>query len=264
MLSPDLALEKRRQLTEDGYCVIENILTEDFLEELRRETDRLLDSVEHPPQWKYQGSDIQVKGSDNPLIDRLVHWGPAWDALRAMGLGDFTSHGSYIILSKPPGGPPLYWHQDWMGWNDPISAAPWPQYLFLSYYLVDTTLENGCFRVIPGTHRKRIPLYDRLVPAHARGGYYVSEDHPDMFCDPPDAVDVPVKAGALVIGEGRALHAARGNRSSRHRTLLLGWHSRPPTVPAYWTGEVPDVILRRDPDAKYERTRVPGVYFPNS
>jgi len=34
-----------------------------------------------------------------------------------MGLGDFASRGGFIVLSKPPGGPPLYWHQDWTQWN---------------------------------------------------------------------------------------------------------------------------------------------------
>lgn len=260
-MTPKVALQKRNQLLTDGYCAIDNILTDEFLDDLRRETDRLLDSVEHPPHWKYQGSDLHVRGTENPVIDRLVHWQPANDALQEMGLGDFKSHGSFIILSKPPGGPPLYWHQDWMGWNDPISTAPWVQYIFLSYYLVDTSVENGCFRVIPGTHLKRIPLHDHLVPAHAEGGYYVEEADPAMFGDHPDAVDVPVKAGSLVIGEGRALHAAHGNQSDRRRTLLLGWYSRPPTVPDYWTGEVPEVIRRRDPDAKYKATRVPGEYL---
>ncbi len=260
-MTSEVALQKRNQLIADGYCVIDDILTEEFLNELREESDRLLDSVEHLPHWKYQGSDLHVRGSDNPVIDRLIHWQAARDALETLELGDFTSHGGFIILSKPPGGPPLYWHQDWMGWNDPISVAPWPQYLFLSYYMVDTTLANGCMRIIPGTHLKRIPLHERLVPAHAQGGYDVKEDDPDMFCDHPDAVDLPVKAGSLVIAEGRVLHAARGNQSDQRRTLLLGWHSRPQTVPDYWTGDVPEVILNRDTNAKYEGTRVPGEYL---
>ena len=61
-MTPEVALEKRNQLTQDGYCIVDNILTQDFLEELRRESDRMLDAVEHPPHWKYQGSDIHVKG----------------------------------------------------------------------------------------------------------------------------------------------------------------------------------------------------------
>lgn len=260
-MKPEVAQQKLDQLTRDGFCVVENILTPDFLEELREETDRLLDSVEHPPRWKYQGSDLHVRGTDNPIIDRLVKWRPAFDALAELKLGDYWSHGSYIILSKPPGGPPLYWHQDWMGWNDPISLAPWPQYLFLSYYMVDTDQDNGCFRVIPGSHLKRLPLHDDLIRPHQETAYFVEETHPAMFADYPDAVDVPVKAGDLVIGEGRVLHAARGNNSNKRRTLLLGWHDRPRTVPDYWTGEVPEAILKRDPNAKYEPTRNPDKYL---
>ncbi|MEE2708907.1 MAG: phytanoyl-CoA dioxygenase family protein [Gemmatimonadota bacterium] len=261
-MTPEIALQKREQLTTDGFCVLEDILTDGFLEELRTETDRLLDSVDHPEKWKYQGSDLHVSGKENSLIEKLVNWPPAWAALREIGLGDFESHGGYIILSKPPGGPPLYWHQDWMDWNDPVSLAPWPQYLFLSYYIVDTDLVNGCFQIIPGTHRKRIPLHDELEIPHQETAYFADEDDQAMFAKHRDAVDVPVKAGSLVIGEGRTLHAARGNQSDKRRTLLLGWHERPrDTIPSYWTGDVPEELLDRDPDAEYPRTRVPGEYL---
>jgi hypothetical protein len=261
-MTPEQAIRKREQLTVDGFCVIEHILTEAFLDELSTETDRLLDAVEHPDKWKYQGSDIHVRGADNPVIDKLVKWQPAFDALASMGLGDFTSHGSYILLSKPPGGPPLYWHQDWMDWNDPISLAPWPQYLFLSYYMVDTDLTNGCFQIIPGTHRKRIGLHDELDVPHQESAYFADENDAAMFAPHPDAVDVSVKAGSLVLGEGRALHAARGNNSDRRRSLLLGWHERPrDTVPEYWTGDVPEPILTRRPNSEYPKTRIPGAYL---
>jgi hypothetical protein len=260
-VTPDQAIALRDQLTSDGFCMVESVVPDDLLAALREETDRLLDSMEHPAHWKYQGSDIHVSGRDNNLIDRLDKLPAARNALEQMGLGDFKSRNSFIILSKPPGGPPLYWHQDWTQWNDPISAAPWPQYLFLSYYLVDTTIENGCFQVIPGSHRHRIPLHDHLVTAHAQESYFAPESDSALFAQHPDAVDVMVKAGSLVIGEGRALHAARGNSSAERRTLLLGWHDRPATVPAWWTGDVPDVITRRDSNATYKATRTPGEYL---
>lgn len=260
-MSPEEGLAKRNQLIRDGYCVVENILTSDFLNELREESDRLLDAVEHPPEWRYQGSDVHVSGKDNPVIQKLMDWQPTWDAVRAMGLNDFTSGGGFIILSKPPGGPPLYWHQDWMNWNDPISLAPWPQQLFFSYYMVDTDLENGAFRVIPGTHTRRIPLHDQVEVAHQDTAYFSDEADPYMFGDHPEAVDVPARAGSLVIGEGRVLHAARGNQSNKRRTLLLGWHFRPNTVPDYWKDSVPNPILERPSDGEYKATRVPGKYL---
>ncbi|MDE2125734.1 MAG: phytanoyl-CoA dioxygenase family protein [Armatimonadetes bacterium] len=260
-MNTDTALKYRRQLTDDGFCVIENVVPESLLEELRVETDRLLDSVEHPEHWKYQGSDLHVRGSENDVIDRLDKLPAARQALDAMGLVDFKSRGGFIILSKPPGGPALYWHQDWTQWNDPISAAPWPQYLFLSYYLVDTSVENGCFQAIPGTHRQRIPLHDKLAVAHTDASYFAPESEQHLFGEPDGAVDVPVKAGSLVIGEGRMLHAARANQSLNRRTLLLGWYDRPATIPDYWTGSVPEEILSRRPDTTWPSTREPGVYL---
>ena len=261
-MTGEQALKKREKLTTEGFCILEDVLTDEFLNELRAETDRLLDGVTHPPEWKYQGSDLHVRGSENPVIDRLVRWQPAFDALDTMGLGDFKSNGGFIILSKPPGGPPLYWHQDWMDWNDPISLAPWPQYLFLSYYLVDTDLRNGCFQIIPGSHRKRLALHDKLDAPHQESAYNADPNDQAMFTDHPNAVDVPVKAGSLVLGEGRCLHAARANQSESRRTLLLGWHERPrDTVPDYWTDPVPREITERDPDANFPRTRIPGAYL---
>ena len=133
--------------------------------------------------------------------------------------------------------------------------------MFLSYYLTDTNFENGCLRVIPGTHTKRIDLHDLLTTPHTDAARNVDEHDQYMFCDHPHAVDVPVRAGSLVIAEGRMLHAAHANHSDQRRTLLLCWHRRSTEVPENWTGEIPESILNRDPETDYEPTRVPGSYL---
>ena len=46
----------------------------------------------------------------------------------------------------------------------------------------------------------------------------------------PDEVDVPVRAGDLVIGDARLLHAAHPNRSDQRRTVLTLWYQ--PDYPA--------------------------------
>ena len=139
-----------------------------------------------------------------------------------MGLGDFASTGGIILLTKDPGEPALYWHQDWMQWNDPLSCSPWPQIIFVSYYLSDTSPENGCLKVIPGTHHKRISLHDDMVPAHEQGARFIEEDHPTMFSDHPDQVDVCVKAGDLVLADARVLHSAYRNPDRRTSHVSVG------------------------------------------
>lgn len=260
-MTPDQAIDKRNRMEQDGYCVIDHILTQDFLDELREESERLMADHTPPPDVKYQGQHVVTEGADNAVIQKLLDWQPARQALEEMGYGDFISHGNIIILTKDPGEPALYWHQDWMRWNDPISCSPWPQTIFLSYYLSDTTVENGCLKVIPGSHINRIPLHDALVPAHEQGARFIEEDHPVMFSDHPDQVDVEVKAGALVLADARVLHSAHRNRTDTRRTLILAWHRRPDTVPEYWSGDIPDPIKKRDPDKEYHGSRIPGEFL---
>lgn len=193
---------------------------------------------------------------------RLAEWQPARQALEQMGFGDFKHGGGLIVLTKEPYAPAFYWHQDWGQWNDPLSCTPWPQTIFLSYYLEDTSLANGCFQVIPGTHLKRIPLHDQLVTAHEQGARFIEENHPIMFNHHPDQVDVLTKAGSLVLGDARVLHAARKNQTDQRRNLLLLWHSRPKTVPDYWEGETPLLFVEGDPEITYPSSRIPGQYLP--
>ena len=262
MLTSETVLEKRQFMLREGYVLLEDILPEAFLEELRSETERLIANHVEAPELRFQGQHIGVKAVDNTVIDKLLTWKPAFDALAALGFGDFTPHGSVIILTKEAGGPPLYWHQDWMEWNDPLSLTPWPQKFALNYYLSDTSVANGCLKVIPGSHLKRFPIHDRLVPAHEQGARFISEDDPVMFSDDPDQVYVPVKAGDLVLLDARILHAADRNQTEERRTPVLAWHSRHTgTIPDYWQGEIPEAIAQRDPEFGYEGSRIPGEYL---
>ena len=272
----------REQLLRDGYCLVDDAMPASDIERLRLWSDDWLARTRHPAEWKYQGSDLKIggvrdrarsNGKYNPfkgpgtverptdsevdfLIDHPAH------VLGALGLGDFRSIGVYQIISKPAGGPALYWHQDWMRWDDPMSLSPWPQTVFLNWYLTETDVDNGCLRVIPGSHRRRLDLHEHLAPAHEGGGYAVDETNEWMFQDHPDAADVPVRPGQLMIGDARLLHATHANRSGERRTVLLGWYYRASNdVPADWDGEVPREILERDPAFGSGRNRQPGRYL---
>jgi ectoine hydroxylase-related dioxygenase (phytanoyl-CoA dioxygenase family) len=273
ILTREEARQKRDQLIQDGFCVVPGILRGEMLEKVRKFTHDFLD--EHPvdPRHRYQGSDFHImaervwekrldkRGYHSPVVDELLDLPEARQACEALQLEGMHSGGTIIILNKPPYGPPLYWHQDNMHWNHPRSALPWPTQVFLSYYLVDTTRENGCLRVIPGTHRKRIPLHEFLPAAHGPEIQAADESHP-AFMAHPDEIDICVKAGDLVIADARVLHAAWPNKTAERRPLVLEWWSvfPFPTVPSWWEGEIPDVI-HTDPNATYELTRIPGKYL---
>lgn len=99
------------------------------------------------------------------------------------------------------------------------------------YYLTDTTLDNGCLRVLPGTHTRRHVLHDAL----AEQGEAHSDEMRDLSAEAEearlavaeavdgDATDVCVNAGDVVVGDARVLHGTRPNDSDARRTLVTLW-----------------------------------------
>jgi hypothetical protein len=217
------APDKRAQLIEKGYCVFDKVLTTQMLARVTKASDRLLDAqeAEHFEAQKSTGSLICVY--DDPLFSELIAWQPALNALGAMGY-DQPTFSTGFVISKPPNSPPLFWHQDWWGWNDPISYQPIPQQIFLMYYLVDTSIENGCLRLIEESHLKRHPVHDLAPNAHTEDlRRFADPDHP-VYQSQEGEVAVPVKAGDLVMGDARLLHSTHANKTERRRTVITLWY----------------------------------------
>jgi ectoine hydroxylase-related dioxygenase (phytanoyl-CoA dioxygenase family) len=274
------ALTKRDELIESGFTIVPCVMDSDLLDRLKAWSNGIFDRVQVSNKVRYQGSDIFVKTErswteatptmDNrfpdPFAADILDQPRQVEACSQIGLENLSSDETVIILSKPGFGPPLYWHQDYMKWQSPEAATPWPTRIFLSYYLTDTMRENGCLRVIPGSHRKRHELHDVLPKAHGSEIQAIENlDHP-AFADYPDALDVPLNAGDLLIADARLLHAAWPNQTAERRTLLLAWHDvfDFPNSPSWWTGEIPEAVRNADSSKEYEKShqfRTPSHYL---
>jgi hypothetical protein len=179
--------------------------------------------MQHLQKDQFTGSLIPVTKSASfaPLIG---HAG-ALATLGALDFKDVRFQSGYII-SKPPLSPSLAWHQDGWYWNDADAGySERPAQLFAMYYLTNTSRQNGCLRVIPGTHRRSHPLHAQLGTAHSdavrsKAEWEESPEHSDVA----GAVDVAVRAGDMVIGDARLLHGAHRNQSPERRTVLTLWY----------------------------------------
>ena len=218
-----LDMTQREALFRDGYCKFEGVLTEDMLAALREACDRLLDSLprEQAEALRAQGSLLPTTG--DPLFAELIALPAALTALESLGFPHPTFSDGYVI-SKPGHSPRLFWHYDWFAWEDDYSFGPDPAQLFAMYYLSDTTRANGCLRVIPGSHVKHNPLHDDLREPHSSNLSSARDLSIPEFSTRPDEVDVPVKAGDLLIGDARLLHAAHANETDERRTLITLWY----------------------------------------
>ena len=228
-MAPLGAREYRRQLIEDGYCRIPGVASAELIGAVRRVADRLMERAEAGTDRGHRVQHTSVELWKLPEVAPLIGLPAAREVLAALGYPRPRYYTGFCISKWPETGPALYWHQDGIFWDQPISYTDVPHQFFLMYYLVDTDRRNGCLRVIPGSHRRRhrlhaLPPRDRevLQQAEAQPG------HPALAPD-PDEVDVPVQAGDLVIGDARLLHSAHPNRSPHRRTVITLWFL--PTFP---------------------------------
>ena len=213
----------RRQLEDDGFCIIEGALDEACIEHLRAVTDRILDDhgTEHFEDQRSTGSMISV--CSDPSMAELVVAPEVLATFCELGFPSPTWFGGFVI-SKSAGGPPLFWHQDWWGWDDDCSYRDPVLQTFMMVYLVDTDRDNGCLRVIPRSHLHRTDLHDKLDAAHDEAIRRYENPEAAAFQPAAGELDVPVRAGDLVLGDARLLHVAHANRSKQRRTVITLWY----------------------------------------
>lgn len=215
-----------RAMRDRGFCVCPGLIEPSLISELASLAlaHALRQSPEEAERRRYTGSLVGLELE--PAFARLIAHPGIIAALAGLGWPSPRYMNGYII-SKPPGGPGLYWHQDWWGWDDPLSYRPEPPMVFAMCYLDTTTRANGCLRAIPGSHRRRHPLHDLVPGAHTVGSDHGDDDGPGHAAAAGET-DVAVHAGDVVFGDARVLHATHANRTDRARTVITMWY-----IPTY-------------------------------
>ena len=118
-----------------------------------------------------------------------------------------------LNLKRPREGSRFRWHQDspyWAHFADELDRLP-----NVLVTLDDADEQNGCFRVIRGSHRRG------MLPGLAgRGRLGPLFTDPRAF-DEADAVPCVVPAGSLVFFSPHTVHGSEPNRSGRRRRALV-------------------------------------------
>jgi ectoine hydroxylase-related dioxygenase (phytanoyl-CoA dioxygenase family) len=117
-----------------------------------------------------------------------------------------------MLFVKPPGFQGQAWHQDeiYIPTRDRSLVGGW-------IALDDATIDNGCLRVIPGSHRTGY-LYPQRD--HANDDEFDGAQESYGFDDAGE-VPVEVKAGDVVFFNGYLLHRSHKNRSNGYRRVLV-------------------------------------------
>ncbi|MDB6169485.1 MAG: Phytanoyl-CoA dioxygenase [Verrucomicrobia bacterium] len=206
---------------DEGYLGVENVFTPSEVEELRSVTDEFVEKSRHVSTSDAVFDLEPSHSAEKPRLRRLkaparqhpafrrALVNPALLRIVSQLIGPaITTNGDKLNLKLADVGSPVEWHQDWAFYphtNDDLLAV--------GIAMDDSTLENGCLMVLPGSHLG--PVLD-----HHQDGHFAGAVTEPGF-RPHGAVPILLKAGGVSIHHVRTLHGSAPNRSSKPRRLLL-------------------------------------------
>ena len=148
---------------------------------------------------KVQGGWLEV-ATDPPILDMVAQLaGP-----------DLVLWGTTVFYKRAGGGPATAWHRDAQSW--PMIKPPATTSVWIA--ATDSTVDNGCLRVIPGSHA------GRTVGRHGYadpGSSMVLRSLAAEEFDAGTAKDVVLEAGQMVLFDIFTVHGGRANPTGRPR-----------------------------------------------
>jgi phytanoyl-CoA hydroxylase len=124
---------------------------------------------------------------------------------------DVALFATHYICKPPRDGQAVLWHQDGSYWPlEPMEVVT----LWLA--VTDSTPENGCMRVIPGTQGMRLEKVRTRKDVDNVLGSAIR----DELVDESKAVDVVLDAGDLSIHHPNLIHGSEANTSEKWRMGL--------------------------------------------
>ena len=206
---------------ENGYLVIEDVLSAEELLELQRVTDEFVERSrlvsQHDEVYDLEANHSaerpRLRRIKNPIAqhevyDRTLRHPGILDRVEQLIGPGLRRQNTKLNMKEPDHGSAVEWHQDWAFYphtNDDVLAV--------GVCLDDMTEENGCMLMIPGSHK------GELYSHHENGVFVGAVSDPDFA--PGETAKCLVKAGGITIHHARTLHASTPNHSANPRRLLL-------------------------------------------
>jgi phytanoyl-CoA hydroxylase len=209
----------------NGYYLVKQALQPDVLEALkatitRQAEERVAPIVSEDPERPGYSKNGDIAGARVLRLSKVLTRDPIFRTAASSArliavLQDLLGPNVDVVLNRhnhvtlrPPGAAQLEWHRDVANWSRPVISAV--------FYLEDSTLENGCTRILPGSHH--MLAYHALLSGHGR------MDTLERLGD--QALPVPASAGDVLLMNGLAIHGAGANRTDATRmSMTLGYHA---------------------------------------
>lgn len=212
---------------ENGYVVIQNLLTQEEVEVYRKIYDDFLSGKINVGKNR---SDLGENLGDNDKVENItqIMWPSSFiETMETMPyhkkalqiakelMGDDIEMDFDMLINKAPyTNTTTPWHQDaayWIDLPDKRAASCW-------LALDEATPDNGCMWFVPGSNRLAI-----------RPHRYAGKVGGALVCDAEEteAVAIPLSPGCCTFHSGQTLHYSRGNSTkSQRRAFIINYRPK--------------------------------------
>ena len=203
----DDAKQLRESYDSDGYVIARNVIDPDLAAEARDHVAWLL--KQHPhlrPEDLHHNLMI-----GDPFWHRLISDGRLVDLAEVFIGPNVALFATHYIAKPPKTGRQVLWHQDGSYWPlEPVEVTT----LWLA--CSESTPENGCMRVIPGTQT----LDFQEMHENKNVENVLGSEIDASFVDDSNAVDFILAPGDVSIHNPRIVHGSNANTSDKWRIGL--------------------------------------------
>lgn len=231
----------------DGFIFVRGLLTRSELDKMERclEEGEVLKHAFDIPEaktsarmviWNHPGVDY------TGLIGRIAR---VVDTTERLLGGEVYHYHTKIVMKEARTGGAFAWHQDYGYWYK--NGLLFPDLLSVSIAMDDTDLENGCLRVLRGSHKMGRVDHVRVGGQNGADMERVTEAKKVL-----EEVNVILKAGDAIFFHCNVLHTSAPNTSDRRRYAIIPCYNRV-TNDAYFDHHHARVTkLHKIPDSELE------------
>jgi hypothetical protein len=244
-VTASLAREAVHQYQEDGFLAPLQILTPEEQARYRAEVEALYAELARTGSTRLPSqTHLHLRWA----YDLVTH-PRILDAVEGIVGPNILVHATTIFGKQPGDGKFVSWHQDgyYMRLSRPTFVSAWVA-------LTDSAADNGCLRVIPGSHRAGRVAHGET--ARSEHNLLTSGMEVSSGVDERDAVDVELKPGEASLHHVDLLHGSRANTSGRPRIGFAIRYIAPEVTQAVW--HHPVLLVRgRDDHHNFELAEPP-------
>jgi hypothetical protein len=211
---------------EQGYLKFGRIFTEREMDALNEHVAEMIAAL---PEGK-SPEEMDVPHFQDPWLFRYLADKRVLDVIEDFIGPDIVLWSSHFIAKPRGNGRAVPWHTDGAYWHKRLT----PMNVITLWLAVDeSVVENGCMRVIPGSHRAYQAHIDSYQPVDRASNIFFARIPPELI-EEDKAVNLELAVGECSFHDAWTIHGSNPNFSAKRR---CGYTMR--YMPA-------DVVLHRE------------------